>query len=87
MNKDTEKQNPVSSDVSLLKSPDVQKIIVENIHQSNSSSCTNTGANDFIKLNKQNTQQFTDLIESGEIYFKSYFFSLSIHYIFNNKNI
>ena len=76
MHKNTSKENSVASDVYHLRSGDKRKQIqkkntkrvkLENIHQRNTSSCT--GVHDFMKLNKQNTQQFTDLIEPGEIYF------------------
>ena len=82
MHKNTSKENPVVSDVYHLRSGDKRKQIqkkntkrvkLENIHQRNISSCTNTGVHDFIKLNKQNTQQFTDIIELGEIYFSHIF--------------
>ena len=69
MHKNTSKQNPVASDVYLSNSRDKQRIKLENNHQRNTSSCANTGVHDFIKLNKQNTQQYTDLIELGEIYY------------------
>ena len=78
MHTNTSKQNPSASDVYHLRSGDKRKqkqmkntkrIKLENVHQRNISSCTNTGVHDFIKLNKQSTHQFTDLIEPGEIYF------------------
>ena len=77
MHTNTSKQNPVASDVYHLRSGDKRKQKqmknmkrqkLENIHQSNISSCSNTRAHDFIKLNKQHTQQYTDLIELGKIY-------------------
>ena len=78
MHTNTSKQNQVASDVYNLRSGDkrkqtqmknTKKIKLENIHQRNISSCKNTGVHDFIKLNKQSTQQFTEIIELGEIYF------------------
>ena len=63
------KQKPVASDVDLLESPDIKKIKLERIQQSNISSCGNTGVQDSIKPNKQNIQQYTDLSRQGEIYF------------------
>ena len=67
MHENTSKHNLVASDVHVVDSPNKKKIKLENILQSNISSCANTGFHDFIKLNKQNTQQYTDLIEQGEI--------------------
>ena len=69
MHENTSKHNLVASDVHVVDSPNKKKINLENILQSNISSCKNTGVYDFIKLNKQNTQQYTDLIELGEIYY------------------
>ena len=77
MHKNTSKQNQVDSNVYHLRSGDKRKqkqmkntkrINAENIHQRNISSCANTGVHDFIKQNKKNTQQFTNLIEPGDIY-------------------
>ena len=77
MHANTSKQHQVVSDVYHLRSGDKRKqnqmkntkrIKVENIHQRNISSLTNTGVHDFIKQNKKNTQKFTNLIEPGEIY-------------------
>ena len=65
MHKNTSRQSPVASD----ESSDMNNIKLENIHQRNISSCTNTGILDFIKVNKQNTHQYTDYIELGEINF------------------
>ena len=63
MNKNTSKQNPVASDVYHLRSGDKKKRKLENIHQSNILSCSNTAAHELIKLSKQNTQQYTDLLK------------------------
>ena len=82
MHANTSKQHQVVSDVYHLRSGDKRKqkqmkntkrIKLENIYQSNISSCSNTGVDDFINLNKQNTQQYTDIIQLGEIFFLSYF--------------
>ena len=70
MYKNTLKQNPVASDVYHLRG-DKKKRKLENIHQSNILSCSNTAAHELIKLSKQNTHQYTDLIELGEIYLYS----------------
>ena len=67
MHKNTLKQNSVASDVYHLRSGDNKKPELENILQSSIISGSNIGVHDFIKLNKQNTQQYTDLIELGEI--------------------
>ena len=67
MNENTSNQNLVASGVHVVDSPNKKKINLENILQSNISSCANTRVHDFIKLNKENTQQYTDLIEQGEI--------------------
>ena len=68
MYKNTSKRNPVASDVYHMKSGDKKKIKLESVHQRKILSCTNTAVQNFIKLNKQNTQQYTDLVELGEIY-------------------
>ena len=73
MDKNTSKQSPVASDAILLKSPDKKNIKLENIHQSNTSSCAITGVHDFITLNKQKAQQHTDLNKLGKIYFTNLF--------------
>ena len=75
MHTNTSKQNPVASDVYHLRNGDKRKqkqmkntkrIKLENTHQRNISSCTNTGVHDFIKVNKQKIQQYIDVVEPGE---------------------
>ena len=98
MHTNTSKQNPVASDVYHLRSGDkrkqkqmknIKRQKLENIHQRNISSCTNTGDHDFIKLNKQNTQQITDLVKPGEIYLYTVPTSLDfpIFLQFSNKTL
>ena len=78
MHNNTSKQKQAASDVYHLRSGDemkqkqmknIKRQKLENIDQSNISSCSNTGVHDFIKQNKQTTQHFSDLIQPGEIYF------------------
>ena len=78
MHKNTSTQNPAESD----ESSDMKKIKLENTHQRSISSCANTGVHDFIKLSKQNTHQYTDLIKLGEIYFSTNFLDLTFIYYF-----
>ena len=66
MDEITSKHNLVASGVHFVDSSNKKKIKLENVLQSNISSCA-TGVHDYIKLNKQNTQQCSDLIEQGEI--------------------
>ena len=67
MYKKTSKQNPLASDGYHLGCGDKKKQKLENIHQRNISSCTNTGVHDFTKLNKQNIHQYYYIIDLGEI--------------------
>ena len=78
MHKNTSKQNEIASDVYHFRSGDkrkqkqmknTKKIKLVNIHQRNILSCTNAGVHNFIKLNKENIMQYTDLIKLGEFYF------------------
>ena len=80
MHKNTSKQNSVASEVNILQSPDMKKRKLTNIHHS--SNFSNTAVYDFIKLSKQNTHQYTDLIKLGEIYFSTNFLDLTFIYYF-----
>ena len=86
MHKNTSKHNLVTSGLDLLESSDIKKIKLESIHQNNSFSFSNTRVHDFIKLSKQQTQQYTDVIELSEINLLFYSFRFKILIIFQSKN-